>query len=120
MTYRYFKMLIWAQKKFSSCGRPTTVIVDSSTMVSKNDFFQKFTKLLIDTLKRLFRPEKNFCFYDHPNVVIVDLPTIVSQKNFFESSPNGSWGPEGAYSSPNKISASVSLDYSDRQLFKVF
>ena len=46
-------------------------------------FFQKFTKWLIDTLKRLFRPEKKFCFYDHSNVVIVDLPTIVSQKCFF-------------------------------------
>ena len=60
MTYWYPKTLIWAWKKFCSCGPPTIVIVDLPTMVSWNWFFQKFTKWLISTWGRLFWPKKNF------------------------------------------------------------
>ena len=65
-------------------SRSTIQVVDFGSVVSPIGIFQKCTKWLIGTLKRLFWPQKNFSNYVPPTIVIVDLPTIVDRKWFFQ------------------------------------
>ena len=83
-------MHIWVRKDFFHYSHPTITgscstiqVVDFGSVVSPIRIFQKCTKWLIGTLKRLFWPQKNFSNYVPLTIVIVALPTIVSWKWFF-------------------------------------
>ena len=75
---------------FYNYCRPTTQlscstirIVDFVTIVTQIRFFQKSSKLLIDTSGGLFRPKIFFLNYSHLTIRIVNLTTILNRIQFF-------------------------------------